>query len=112
MTDTLSAYLTSGHITRALDRERVAQNERTWRESFGHPSHRLMVAAHEMAVAEFYGRGKPTTTPGTPAQLAELVDAVTGYRPAKKYSPKTKPARITAERQLQIAVEAATRKAS
>lgn len=100
---------------RALDRERMQLNDRAWRESFGHPTHRVMVAAHQARVNEFYGRGPTTDEPGSPAQLAELIDAVTAYRPPKKYTPRKKPTTttaISAERQLQIAVQAAQRKAS
>lgn len=86
--DTLTAYLSSGHITRALEHERLAAVQRTWRESFGHPAHRDMLADHNERVREFYGRGDPGTQPGTPKQINELVDAVTGYHPTKKYTRK------------------------
>lgn len=108
--DTLTAYLSSSHIAKALERERVTQSREIWRESFGHPSHKAMLTVHDTRVAEFYGRGPAGSEPATPDVIAELVSAVMSYRPPKKYKPKPKPGGITADRLLQIAVQAAERK--
>lgn len=109
--DTLSAYLSSGHIAKSLEAERLAMVQRTWRESFGHPAHRDMLQAHQVRADEFYGRSVSPLRPATPAQLADLVSAVTAYRPPKQYKPRKKtPTVIPADRLLQIAVQAAARK--
>lgn len=106
--DTLTAYLSSTHIAKSLERERLAMVQRTWRESFGHPAHRDMLQAHTKRADEFYGRTVSPLAPATPTQIAELVSAVTAYRPPKQYRPrKQTPNVIAAERLLQIAVEAA-----
>lgn len=86
--DTLSAFIAGVTLT-DHHRQRVALSKDVWRESFGHPSHRVMVTAHETRVAEFYGRNtQPGMEPGTTKDINQLVDAVTGYRAAKTYTQR------------------------
>lgn len=110
--DTLTAYLShTAHITRSLERERVTQAATSWRESFAHPAHKTMLLAHESRVNEFYNKTPRGNRPATDAQLAELLSESNLYKSPIPYKPrKTKRNVITADRLLQIAVEAAERK--
>lgn len=84
----------------------------------GSPEDRMMRRQHEMERIWFWaqrtGMGVSYGAPMSDAEIAECAAEFKAFgQPKRKYVPKkTKTARITAERQLQIAVEAAERKAS
>lgn len=64
----------------------------------------LMRAEHQRRVDVFYRRARQIT----PLEWDELIAEVDAYEPKPSYKPRSK--KITKERQLQIAVEAAEKR--
>lgn len=76
--DTLAAYLSNPHlIAKGIERDRHAQHDRAWRETFAHPAHKQMLANHEISRTQYriHLAANVNHLDGLPRRAEERADA-------------------------------------